>query len=411
MEDFTNELWRNKLMLLLRLWNYMRGYVIILCEGYYLGKFINICIHRKISLYDIKSQNKYSMTLKVSAKEFKLLRPIVKKSKCKVKVLGKKGFPFFINRYKKRKSFIVGAFIFICAIYVMASFIWSVDVTGNKNISSQIILEKLALNGVNTGVLKFGIDPDKVAKQMILEVKELAWIGIDVKGTKVKVRVKERVKPPEMISKDIPCNIVAAKDGVIKSIFTKVGQQLVDEGYTVTSGEILISGNLTSENKKVEPRSVHAIGTVIARTWYEKSHPVSLKVTEKVMTGKKKDRYSFIIFSKKLGPFFGSVQYKNHEDTVIKKEFTIGEDFVPPFGILIDRSYEYNYIERKLSLDEAKDIAAKKAYKEAFIRIPMAAKIVKTNIDFITNDKGGLDAHVIVECLEDIGLNEGIGGD
>lgn len=40
-------------MLVLRLWNYLRGYVIILIEGIFLEKFINICTRRKMYLWDI----------------------------------------------------------------------------------------------------------------------------------------------------------------------------------------------------------------------------------------------------------------------------------------------------------------------------------------------------------------------
>jgi len=34
-------------MLIFRLWNYIRGYVIIFVEGYFLEKFVNICTRRQ----------------------------------------------------------------------------------------------------------------------------------------------------------------------------------------------------------------------------------------------------------------------------------------------------------------------------------------------------------------------------
>lgn len=40
----------------LRLWNYIKGYVIIFVEGYFLEKFVNICTRRQIFLWDIKKK-------------------------------------------------------------------------------------------------------------------------------------------------------------------------------------------------------------------------------------------------------------------------------------------------------------------------------------------------------------------
>ena len=67
-------------MLLFRLWNYIRGYVIIVVEGYFLEKFVNICTRRQILLFDISRQKNSKMTLKVSIKGFRMLRPIAKKT-------------------------------------------------------------------------------------------------------------------------------------------------------------------------------------------------------------------------------------------------------------------------------------------------------------------------------------------
>jgi len=53
-------------MLIFRLWNYIRGYVIIFVEGYFLEKFVNICTRRQILLWDIQRDRNSKMTLKVS---------------------------------------------------------------------------------------------------------------------------------------------------------------------------------------------------------------------------------------------------------------------------------------------------------------------------------------------------------
>lgn len=128
-------------MLLFRLWNYIRGYVIIVVEGYFLEKFVNICTRRQILLLDIKRQKNSKMTLKVSIKGFRMLKPIAKKTGCRVKILKKHGLPFLINRYKSRKTFLLGAALFIVLFYIMTSFVWTIEVTGNKKLNHRLLLK------------------------------------------------------------------------------------------------------------------------------------------------------------------------------------------------------------------------------------------------------------------------------
>lgn len=403
-------------MLVLRLWNYLRGYVIILIEGYFLEKFINICTHRQILLWDINRSSNSAMVLKVSIKGFKLLKPICKKTGCRIRILRKKGVPFILNRYRKRKTFILGALIFVLLFYILTSFIWAIEITGNKKVDTQLLLDKLASEGVKPGVLKYGIDIDKVVNDMMLEVKELAWIGVVVKGTKVKIEVVERVQPPPVVPKNEPCNIIAGRDGIIKSITAKAGQTLVKAGDTVTKGQVLISGVVRSldesgkAREKEPPRYVHSLGTVKARTWYEHRCPVNVKQYEKERTGNKKDNYTLVLLNKKINLFHKAPLFDDYDEVEIKKKLSIGEDLTLPFEFIINRYYESIIVENELSLDDAKQLAADTAYSEVMKELADGTEIVKSGLNFTQDDSGQLNAVVTVECIEDIGITERIGG-
>lgn len=397
-------------MLLLRLWNYIKGYVIILVEGYFLEKFINICTHRQIFLWDIKRQKNCVMTLKISIRGFKMLRPVARKTGCRVKILKKKGLPFIFNRYRKRKAFVLGAVLFVLLIYVLTSFVWAIEISGNKEVETRVLLEKLASLGVKPGVLKYKVDPDKIVNKMILDIEELSWVSVVVKGTKVKVQVAERKKPPQLIPKNIPCHIIAEKDGIIKSIIIKDGQGMVKVGDTVTKGQILVSGAIDIKNEE-KKRLVHAIAIVEARTWYEKQWPVSLKLREEIRTGRKKDSYYLKLFTKKIKLFSEKGNFNDYDKIEMEKRISIGKDLVFPFALLVERFYEVNIYENKISLEKAKHIAADSAYKEALKDIPEDAKIVDTSLEFVQNDDGSMIAKVIIECIEDIGVTQKIGGE
>lgn len=396
-------------MLFLRLWNYLRGYVIIIVEGYFLEKFINICTHRQIYLWDVKRQKDCKMRLKLSIHGFRLIRPIARKTCCRVRIAGKRGLPFLMNRYRKRKTFLIGAIAFVLLFFVMSSFVWDVEISGNEKIETEVIREQLATIGIKPGVWKYGIDTDRAADDIMLGSNEISWVGVSLKGTRVRVAVKERVLPPE-IPEEIPCDIVASRDGLIKSIVAKDGQDMVKAGDTVTQGQLLITGRIVNKNDETRVRLVHAMGTVMARTWYEGVSPVQEKTVEQVRTGRKKDHYSLVVLNKRLPLFHGKLEFSTYEKVDMSKRLSLGDDLVFPFAFFTERYYEIQNVENAMEEEEARRIAADKAYEQASGEIPANAEIVHVNQDIVQLDDGTYEARVVIECLEDIGTTEEIGG-
>lgn len=399
-----------KSLLLLRLWNYLHGYVIIIVEGYFIEKFFNICTHRQILLWDIRRHKNSIVTMRVSINGFKLLRPVARKTKCRVRILKKRGLPFLSNRYRKRKTFFAGAFLFILLMYVMTSFIWNVEITGNKELTVDFIEKVLADNGISTGTLKFGIDTEKAVTGMMTGIRELAWVSIDVKGTKVKVQIRERKPLPQMVPEDEPCDIVALRDGMIKQVIATNGIEAVVEGDTVKKGQVLISGSIPVKNEKDKYRLVHAMGTVKARTWYEALCPVKLEEIEKIRTGRIIKNYSLVLFTKKLDLFHKKISYEDFDNVEVRQKLKIGEDLVFPFELVVDTFYENSLVRAKISEDEARKTASDNAWKTVTGEMPPDTPIVKSNVSFIEDDELGTVAKVTIECLEDIGTTQMIGG-
>ena len=83
------------------------GYVNIKIEGYFVEKFINKCINNKIFFWNIKREKSTIIYTNVGINEFKKIRKIAKETKCKIEILNKKGLPFILHRYKKRKVWFI----------------------------------------------------------------------------------------------------------------------------------------------------------------------------------------------------------------------------------------------------------------------------------------------------------------
>lgn len=392
-------------MLILRLWNYIRGYVIILVEGYFPEKFINVCINRGVYLWDVRREKSCVIILKTGMKAFARLRPIAKKTRCRIKVCSKKGLPFILHRYRRRKTFIIGSLLFIVMVYVLSSFIWTVEVFGNKKIASEEIIMALSETGLRVGMWKPLVDTEKVSNQLLLKVRELAWISIDISGTRAKVEIAERVMKPPIIEKDVPCNILAVKDGVIDTLNVKEGTPLIQVGSSVKKGDLIVAGMIQSIDGVV--RYVHAFADIKARTWYEETCVVQTKRVKLCKTGKIKTKYSIMLFNKIIGVGSSRPPYGQYDKEQIVNQASLGKDRPLPFGIIINKYKEKKPANQTISVTDAKKEAANLLWERVKKKIPLEAKIKEKKVDY--NVKGvSVKARILVECLEDISAEEKI---
>ena len=94
----------------------------------------------------------------------------------------------FNQQVSGQKTFLLGAALFVVLFYIMTSFVWTIEITGNEKIETQLIIEKTGIHGVKPGVLKYRINSEKVADRIIMDVNGLSYVSVVVRGTKVRWR-------------------------------------------------------------------------------------------------------------------------------------------------------------------------------------------------------------------------------
>ncbi len=207
---------------------YILGYVNISVEGYYIERFINTCISKGILLWNVKREKSTYMHANVGIGDYKKLKQVAKKTKCKMKIEGKKGAPFLMNRYRKRKVFFILLILIVISLYGTSKFVWNIEVEGIDKISKEEIIANLAECGLDVGTLKSKINTQEIINKIRLERDDIAWMNIDLSGTNVIVKIVETTEKPEIIDQNEYCNIVSNK----KAQITKI---------TATSGTVLVN--------------------------------------------------------------------------------------------------------------------------------------------------------------------------
>ena len=154
--------------------NYILGYLNIEIEGYFVEKFINICISKNIFLWNIKRTKSTVAYSNIGINNFRKVCKIAKDTKCRVKIKSKKGLPFIFNRYKKRKVFFAFLLLLTVSIISLSNFVWNIEIKGNNNISKEELLQTLQNDGLKLGVLKSKVDTKQIINKMRLERNDLA---------------------------------------------------------------------------------------------------------------------------------------------------------------------------------------------------------------------------------------------
>ena len=247
-------------MLVRILLNYIFGYLNIIVEGFFTERFINICSSKKIFLWNLKKKNPSILSANISIKDFKKIKEICKKTKCKVSIKNKKGIPFLFDKYKKRKMFIILLIPVAIVTIVSSMYVWNIEIDGTQNIDKKELLEELKNKGLDVGKLKTKIDTKNIINNIRLEREDISWIEINLKGTNAIVSVVEAEKKPELIKDNEYCNIISDKRGVVEKITAEKGTALVKKGDIIEIGTKLIGGFM--EEKYTDTRYVHAKGEI-----------------------------------------------------------------------------------------------------------------------------------------------------
>ncbi len=125
------------------LYLYIFGYVNIEIEGFFVERFINICISKRIFLWKLIRVRSTVVNARISLGDFRKIRQIARKTKCKMRIKDKRGLPFLLHRYKKRKIFAITATVIAILIFGLTRFVWNIDVKCDDEINKEEIISLL----------------------------------------------------------------------------------------------------------------------------------------------------------------------------------------------------------------------------------------------------------------------------
>lgn len=378
--------------MLIRLLKYLRGYVKVRLEGYSPERLLNLCNANNILLWDVENQgNAYEMY--VSIKDYKKLRPFVRKTRTKIILLEKHGLPFFLYRFRKRKMFFTGLILCIAAIYVLSLFVWNIHFEGNISQTNEELLQYLESLDVRHGTLKSRIFCEDIETKLRTKYPNMLWVSAEMRGTRVIIQIKENTDE-DIISKieikdTEPVSIVTETAGVVESMIVRQGTPMVSVGDEVLDGQILVEGYYEIKNDAGEImryEGIPADADIFIKTTEVYTDHFSREYETKKYTEKKRLGFKATVF-KKTYEFMPQIPFKKYDIIHNLKELHITENFYLPFSLELIWVLEYNPQTNIYTEEEVKELANFRYLNKYKNILQKGVQIIEKDVKIDTNDK------------------------
>ena len=246
----------------------LRGEAYVELLGGGTDRLLNACAEAALPLWDVSFLNGACLRARLREHDIPRLEKIAALCQCEMRTLRLYGGGS-AKRVRARARLAVFAAVCALLLAISSLFIWDIEVEGNERLSKGEILRALSDCGVSEGCFWPAADAERVRGEMLLRCGDLAWMTLNVRGSRATVLVLEREEKPEIYDEKAAADLVASRDGVVRGLNVKNGRALVGRGELVRAGQTLVSGEMDSPTG--QSRLVRAEGGVTAETWPERS--------------------------------------------------------------------------------------------------------------------------------------------
>jgi similar to stage IV sporulation protein len=352
--------------------------------GYSPERFMNLCCNHEILLWGVENHGDY-YTLYVSVQDFFKLKPMVKKTQTKIVVLERKGLPFFVYKYRKRKLFAIGLIGCLLLLYGFSFFIWDITVEGNYTVTTDVLMDFLEEEDIRTGMLKREVSCENIEKIIRQKYNNITWASVKIQGTRLMIGVKENIVDiqGEDKTKQGAYDLIAEKDGIIIHMITRSGTPFVGIQSEVKAGDILVSGQIPVKNDGGEVfayQQVEADADIIIETIYPYEDKIERNYEEKKYTGNVKKSYRLNIGKKSIRFLFGKVKYEHYDVLETDKQAKLGNSFYLPIWIEKTEYREYEPENKIYTKEQCNKMAKERFYRYCKTLEEKGVQILENNV-------------------------------
>lgn len=386
-------------------WMFLKGYAKVEIRGGHLEMLLNDAVQAGLNLRDIRRTSPDTATVVADLPAFFALPPLLKRRGCKLHVMARGGFPFLLKRATGRMVFAAGLLGFVFGLWLLGQMVWSIDVTGNEQISESLVLEAAREAGIRPLQWKFRLDePRELSRKLVRALPGAAWVGVELRGTGVLIRIAEQTMP-ERRKPASPRHLVSGYDAVVTQLIAERGKPAVNTHDRVRRGDVLISGLIGTEERQ---DAVVAEGVVRGLVWHEFEIASPLVHKYRVYSGESKTR-RYVTFGKRALQIsgFGEPSFAAHE-SVVEHRVLAWRNWKLPVGYIREVLLEAGTEEEQVPPESAREIGLTQARGELLQRAGKDAVIRDEKILHEKIEGGKVYMKVLFEVEQDIARERSI---
>lgn len=381
--------------------NYLRGSVTVRVESEYPERVVNLLAVHAIPFWELRWLGENAFTVRIAWSSLPRLRAAAGEVPCTVQQMSRSGAPVLLLRLRRRYVLLAGMGLLLLLAVCGNFFIWEFRVTGNDTVPDETIIRALEEYGITIGTVSLRIDQEAMRNHVLLELPDVSWLVVNIKGCVAHVQVVERKRPPQTVREEELTNVVAQRSGLVTQVVQLDGKAQIRPGSTVTAGQLLISGVVDSSRSGV--RFLHGMGEVWARTWYDLSVMVPLKEIQHTQQVAERTQVRLILGKRQINLFSkGSILGSDCGKIVHYGAVCLPGGFRLPVTVVKEQTVRYDAVVKERTLAEAR--AEGEAALLALLEQHMTGEGTVTDTRFSAARKGDyllLTLHA--ECHEQIG--------
>lgn len=387
------------------------GYVTFSVKGKRIVQFFQQCAQANILLWDIFLVNESEVKAKVHTIDYKKITAIADQLQSSIKIEKRNGLSFYMLSLWNEKQKIVAFICSVLLLYGLSHTVWHVEIHGVPVHLEEKITDQLKRMSVYPGSFSTSRLPVEAMESNIMEtLPQLLYISVKKRGTIYTVEaVEKKQETPE--PKPKPQHLIAAKNGIIHKMLIKDGQAVVAVNDFVKKGDLLVSGQITTDEivDKVDeedadnpPLLVASEGVVYANTWYELQVSSKLFTTHEQLQGAAIKHYDVNIGKITIPlKFWPKINFPETIITENKEQIRLFKrDF--PMSLIKRTTFDKQTIEITRTAEEAKQRGIDHALKDLQTKLGKDAEILKYYILHEKVESGKVKLRIYVSVLENI---------
>ena len=177
---------------------------------------INAAVSKGVEIWNLERLDSNTLRFELRENDIASIRELAKRCSLELKVTCLRDE----SRRMLKKRFILLPLLGIMGLLTIASslFVWQIDIYGLGSVSRGEVMRSLEESGLRPGTFWPGLKADDIRSRLMLEMPEIAWMTVNVSGSRAKVLVNERVDKPEIYNEANPADLVAGKTGLVRRV-------------------------------------------------------------------------------------------------------------------------------------------------------------------------------------------------